>query len=1022
MSLSSTSISRPVLTTVLTLIILLFGIIGFSYLGIREYPSVDPPVISVSTSYIGANADIIEKQITEPLEQSINGIQGIRSLTSTSSTGSSQITVEFELSRDMESAANDVRDKVSKSLYKLPRDCDPPTVSKADADSDPILMIGIKSSNRSLLELSEIADLTYKEQLQTISGVSEVTIWGEKRYAMRMWMDPAKLAGYGLTPLDVRNALLRENVELPSGRIEGTSVELTIRAQGLMTTPNDFNRLIIAQQGDKVVRFSDVGYAELGAEDIRSIMKLNGVPSVGVGVIPQPGSNHIEIADEVYKRMEQIQKDLPEDVEIGMIYDNTRFIRSSIKEVGSTIIDAFVLVVLIIFLFLRDWRTTLIPTVVIPVSLIGSFFIMYLAGFSINTLSLLAIVLAIGLVVDDAIVMMENIYVKIEGGMTPLEAGIQGSNEIFFAVVSTTVTLIAVFFPIVFLQGTTGRLFREFSIVISGSVAISAFVALTFTPMLSTKLLKHRKRQPWFYRVTEPFFSWLTNAYKSTLTTFMRYRWIAIATIAAMGVCIALLWMSIPSEMAPIEDRSAIIIRSTGAEGSTYSFMSRYIDNLGELVSNVPERDVYMSRANPGSGFVRLMLVPPSERKRTQQEIYDDLAPQLAPFTDARPFIMQQSTFGGRRVRQPVQYVLQAPSLDKLKEYVPQFMAKVNESKVLQMADVNLKFTKPEVRVDINRDKANLMGVSTQNIGQTLQLGLSGQRFGYFFINSKQYQVIGQMEQQYSSKTLDLRSIYVRSDQGDMVQLDNLVSLREVSTPPSLYRYNRFVSATVSAGVNKGYTIGDGLDEMDRISQEVLDESFRTALAGESKEFRDSSSSLMFAFLLALVLIYLVLAAQFESFRDPLIVMFTVPLAVFGALLFLWINEKTMNIFSQIGIIMLIGLVSKNGILIVEFANQRKANGLSIRDAVLDASAARFRPILMTSLSTILGSLPLVLAAGEGANSRIMMGIAVAGGLAVSTFLTLYIVPAMYTFLTSKKVKVAKNESKENTLLSRNDE
>ncbi|MDR1342606.1 MAG: efflux RND transporter permease subunit [Prevotellaceae bacterium] len=1003
MSISSTSINRPVLTTVSVIIITIFGLIGYTFLGVREYPSVDPPIISVNTSYIGANADIIEKQITEPLEQNINGIEGIRSLTSTSSTGQSRITVEFELGRDMESAANDVRDKVSKSIYLLPKDCDPPTVSKADADSDPILMIGIQSNSRSLLELSEIADLTYKEQLQTISGVSAITIWGEKRYAMRMWMNPSKLAGYGLTPMDVREALLRENLELPSGLIEGKNVALSIRAQGLLVTPEDFNRLIIAQQGDKVVRFRDVGYAELGPEDLRSIMKQNGVPGVGVGVIPQPGSNHIEIADEVYKRMAQIAKNLPEDVAINMINDNTTFIRSSISEVGETIVIAFVLVVLIIFLFLRDWRSTLIPTVVIPVSLIGAFFIMYLAGFSINVLSLLAIVLAIGLVVDDAIVMMENIYVKIEAGLSPLEAGIKGANEIFFAVVSTTITLVAVFFPIVFLQGTTGRLFREFSIVISGSVLISAFVAVTFTPMLSARILKHRARQPWFYRVTEPFFSGLTTFYRGTLAGFMRYRWVAIILLAAMGGGIVFLWTSIPSEMAPLEDRSLLIVRSSGTEGTTYEYMSRYMDNVTEtIVDNVPETQLIMSRAWSGGGFARLMLTPPMTRQRTQQEVYEAVTPKLYPLTDARSFVMQQSTFGGR-VRMPVQYVLQGINLDKLKEFVPKFMEKVNESPVFQMADVDLKFTKPEVRVDINRDKANLMGISTQNIGQTLQLGLSGQRFGYFFINSKQYQVIGQMERQLSSKTLDLRSIYVRSGQGEMVQLDNLVSLRETSTPPNLYRYNRFVSATVSAGLAKGKTIGDGLDEMDRIAKEVLDDTFRTALAGESKEFRDSASSLMFAFLLALVLIYLVLAAQFESFRDPLIIMFTVPLAVFGALLFLWINAKTMNIFSQIGIIMLVGLVSKNGILIVEFANQRRADGLKLMDAIMDASATRFRPILMTSLSTILGTLPLVFASGEGANSRIMMGIAVVGGLTVSTFLTLYVVPAMYTFITGKR-------------------
>jgi multidrug efflux pump len=989
------------------LVILLFGGIGFGSLGIREYPSVDPPIISVTTSYIGANADIIEKQITEPLEQNINGIEGIRSLTSTSSTGQSRIVVEFELSRDMESAANDVREKVSSALFRLPKDCDPPTVSKANADSDPILMIGLTSNTRSLLELSEIADLTYKEQLQTISGVSQVVIWGEKRYAMRLWMNPSKLAGYGLTPLDVRDALLRENVELPSGKLEGRSVELNIRAQGLMITPHDFNRMIIKQVGDNVIRFSDIGYAELGPEDIRSIMKLDGVPGMGIGVIPQPGSNHIEIADEVYRRMEMIKKDLADDVKVAMVFDNTSFIRSSIKEVQETIYVSFALVVIVIFLFLRDWRTTLIPVLTIPISLVGTFFIMYIAGFTINTLSLLAVVLAIGLVVDDAIVMMENIYVKVESGMRPLEAGLQGAKEMFFAVVSTTVTLVTVFLPIVFLEGTTGRLFREFSIVISGAVLISSFVALTFTPMFSTKILRRHRRQPWFYRATEPFFVRLTTFYRNSLVVFMKYRWTAVVVTLAMMAAIVYLWQNIPAEMAPVEDRSAVTIRASGPEGSTYDFMNNYVEQLEQATAEEAGSDLYLmqSRSWIGGGFVRLRLLPPSERKRTQQELFAKIVPLASRFTQARGFVQQQATFSSGRGGMPVQYVLQAANLDKLKEFVPKFMALVNESPVFRMADVNLKFTKPEMRLEINRDKANLMGISTQNIGQTLQLGLSGQRFGYFFINAKQYQVLGQIEQQYSSKALDLKSIYVRNNSGNMVQLDNLITLREQSTPPNLYRYNRFVSATISAGLAEGKTIANGLDEMDRIARATLDDTFRTALAGESKEFRDSSSSLMFALLLAILLVYLILSAQFESFRDPLIIMFTVPLALFGALLALWLMGKTMNIFSQIGIIMLLGLVSKNGILIVEFANQRREAGVSFMNALYESASSRFRPILMTSMSTVLGILPLVLASGEGANSRNMMGIAVMGGMLVSTLMTLYIVPAMYSLFSNRRAR-----------------
>ncbi|MEE4178463.1 MAG: efflux RND transporter permease subunit [Bacteroides sp.] len=1011
MSLSSLSIQRPVLSTVFTILILLFGLIGLTYLGVREFPSVDPPIISVSVSYPGANSDVIETQITEPLEQSINGIPGIRTLTSVSRQGGSRISVEFELSVDMETAANDVRDKVSQAQRRLPRDVDPPTVSKADADASPIMFVVLESDRRSLLELSEIAELTLKEQLQTISGVSGIHIWGQKRYAMRLWLDPVKLAGYGLTPLDVRNAINRENVELPSGSIEGATTELTIRTLGLMTTPEEFNNLIIKEDGGLVVRFMDVGRAELGPEDQRGFAKRNGIPMVGNAIVPQPGSNHIEIADEVYRRIEFIKKDLPDDVTIGIGFDNTNFIRSSIKEVMNTIYIAFVLVVVIIFLFLRDWRTTLIPILVIPVSLVGAFFIMYIAGFSINVLTLLAVVLAIGLVVDDAIVMMENIYVKIEQGMTPIQAGLAGSREIFFAIISTTITLIAVFFPIVFLEGMTGRLFREFSIVIAGAVAISSFVALTFTPMLSTKILKQRTKHGRFYESTEGFFRNLNEAYRRGLERFMRRRWMAIVILVVAGGLVVLLYNSIPAEMAPMEDRSQITVNARGPEGVTYEFMRDYVEDVVEVVEDtVPERESLIAMVSSGWTMIRLNLPPPNQREVTQQEIADRLTGALRPMTRARAFVTQQSTFGGRRSGMPVQYVLQAQNIEKLREVLPEFMEKVNDSEVLQMADVNLKFTKPELQITINREKANSLGVSAQNVGQTLQLALSGQRFGYFFMNGKQYQILGEIERENRNKPLDLKSLYVRNNSGDMVQLDNLVTLKEQTAPPQLYRYNRFVAATISSGLAPGKTISEGLAEMDRIADEVLDDTFRTALAGDSKDFQESSSSLMFAFLLALVLIFLVLSAQFESFKDPFIVMMTVPLAITGALLFMWYFNITMNIFSQIGIIMLIGLVSKNGILMVEFANQRKRSGMKKIEAIKYAAAARFRPILMTSLSTILGVMPLALGFGEGAQSRVAMGVAVVGGLVLSTFLTLFVVPAIYCYVSTEN-KDVKNEA-----------
>ena len=1006
MNISELSIRRPVMATVVTLVIILFGMIGYTYLGVREYPSVDNPIISVSCSYPGANADVIENQITEPLEQNINGIPGIRSLTSVSQQGSSRITVEFELSVDLETAANDVRDKVSRAQRYLPRDCDPPTVSKADADAQPILMVALQSDKRPLLELSEIADLTVKEQLQTISDVSSVSIWGEKRYSMRLWLDPIKMAGYGVTPVDIKNAVDNENVELPSGSIEGNTTELTIRTLGLMHTAKEFNDLVIKEENGRLIRLSDVGRAELGPQDIRSYMKMNGVPMVGVVVIPQPGANHIDIADAVYQRMKTMQKDLPDDVKVSYGFDNTRFIRASISEVEETVYVAFLLVIIIIFLFLRDWRVTLIPCVVIPVSLIGSFFVMYLAGFSINVLSMLAIVLAVGLVVDDAIVMTENIYIRIERGMTPKEAGIEGAKEIFFAVISTSITLVAVFFPIVFMQGTTGRLFREFSIVISGAVIISTIAALMFTPMLATKILKKKEKQSYFYRKTEPFFVGLNRIYERSLAFVMRKRVWMIPFMVLMLGAIYYLWTHIPAEMAPLEDRSLISINTRGSEGVTYEYMRDYTEDINLMVDSlVPEAKNITARVSSGSGNVQISLVDLKDRERSQMEIAEQLSRAVRTKTKARAFVQQQSTFGGRRGAMPVQYVLQATNLEKLQEVLPTFMAKVYDSPYFQMADVDLKFSKPEARITINRDKANQMGISTRSIAQTLQYGLSGQRMGYFYMNGKQYEILGEINRQQRNTPSALKSIYIRSDDGNMIQMDNLVSLEEGIAPPRLYRYNRFVSATISAGLAEGKTIGQGLDEMDRIAAETLDDTFRTALAGDSKEFRESSSSLLFAFVLAIVLIYLVLAAQFESFKDPLVIMLTVPLAVAGALIFMYSFDQTMNIFSQIGIIMLIGLVAKNGILIVEFANQKQEAGIPKMTAISEAALQRLRPILMTSASTILGLLPLVFASGEGAQGRIAMGIAVVGGMLVSTLLTLYVIPSMYSFISTNRRK-----------------
>ena len=1011
MNISELSIRRPVLATVLVLIIILFGIVGYTSLGVREYPSVDNPIISVSASYPGANAEVIENQITEPLEQQINGIPGIRSLSSVSQYGSSRITVEFELSVDLETAANDVRDKVSRAQRMLPRDCDPPTVSKADADAMPILMVALHSDKRSLLELSELADLVVKEQLQTIQDVSSVMIWGEKRYCMRLWLDPVKMSGYGITPMDVKNALDKENVELPSGTIEGNTTELEIRTLGQMHTTEEFNNLVIKHEGTKVIRFSDVGQAELSPRDIKSYMKMNGIPMVGVAVTPQPGANHINIANAVYDRMKLMEKDLPEDVGYEYGFDNTRFIRASINEVKTTLYEAFILVIFIIFLFLRDWRVTLIPCLVIPVSIVGSFFVMYMLGFSINVLSMLAVVLSVGLVVDDAIVMTENIYNRIEKGMTPLQAGIDGSREILFAIISTSITLLCVFVPIVFMQGQTGRLFREFAFVIAGAVVISTFAALTFTPMLSTKILVRREKKNAFYAWSEPFFDGMNKYYSKSLEFILRNRWITIVVmVLALGAA-AWMWTKTPSEMAPMEDRSQVTVRTQGPEGVTYEYMRDYTERINDVVDSImPDAKFVTARVASGGGNIQITLKDINERSYSQMEVFEKLSAAVRRENDARAFVQQQSSFAGGRGGMPVRYVLQATNIEKLQNVLPTFLARVNENPAFQMADADLKFSKPEVRISINREKANLLGVSTRDIAQTLQWGLSGQRMGYLYMNGKQYDIIGEINRQQRNTTQALKSIYMRSGSGDMIQMENLVDLKEDIAPPRLYRYNRFVSATISAGLGKGYTLGQALDEMDKIAKETLDDTFRTALTGESKDFRESSNSLLFAFGLALLLIYLILAAQFESFKDPLIVMITVPLAVFGALVFLRGGGQTMNIFSEIGIIMLIGLVAKNGILIVEFANQKQEAGIDKFIAIRDASTQRLRPILMTSFSTMLGLLPLMFAHGEGCAGRIAMGTAVVGGMLISTFFTMYIVPAIYSYISTDRKTRKKKE------------
>lgn len=1015
MSLSTTSIKKPVLTIVMNLLIILFGFIGYKYIGVREFPSIDPPIVSVRTSYPGANSDIIESQITEPLEKAINSIDGIKNISSSSNQGSSVITVEFNLSKNIDEAANDVRDKVSQAVRTLPKDIDGlPVVSKADANSDAILSMTLQSDTRSQLEVSDYAENVIAQRLQTIPGVSSIQIWGQKRYAMRLWLDPIKLSAYRLTPLDVKNALDRENVELPSGKIAGNSTELTVKTSGNLSTEEQFNNLIVKNDAEKLIRLRDVGYAVLGPENEESMLRESGIPMIGMALVPQPGANYLDIADEFYKRYDQIEKELPKDYRLNIALDNTVFIRQSITEVAETLILSLILVIAIIYLFFRDWSIALRPLIDIPVALIGTFFVMYLMGFSVNVLTLLAIVLATGLVVDDGIVVTENIFKKIEEGYSPLEAAIKGSNEIFMAVITISITLAAVFLPIIFLEGFVGQLFREFGVVIASAVLISAFVSLTLTPMLNAKLMKSGHKKSSFYEFTEPFFVNMVNGYARTLDKFLKFRAVALVILLICFGIIFFIGKQLQSELSPLDDRSALQISVTAPEGASFEYTDYYMLQLAQtLMDSVPEKKIVLTVTSPGftgsgaanTGFARLRLVEPNERTRSQTQIANAITAATKNMSEARAFVIQQQTIssGGRRGGLPVQYVLQAPNFEKLREVLPKFIEKAQQNQTFTMIDADLKFNKPELSVEIDREKAKSLGVSILDIAQTLQLALSGQRFGYFNMNSKQYSVVGQFDRLNRDEPIDLTSIFVRNNKSELIQLDNLVKLQEQSSPPQLYHNNRFMSATVSAALAPGKTIGDGIKEMDKIAEEVLDESFSTALAGTSRDFAESNSNILFAFILSLIIIYLILSAQFESFIDPLIIMITVPLAIAGAVLSLWMFDQTLNIFSQIGIIMLIGLVTKNGILIVEFANQLKLQGLDMATAIRQASAARLRPILMTSLAIALGALPIALSIGAAAKSRVGMGIVIIGGTIFSLILTLYIIPAIYTYMSRTK-------------------
>jgi multidrug efflux pump len=1014
MSLPSLSIKKPVLAGVFSAIIVIMGLVSWKYLGIREFPLTEPPVIAVVTFYPGASPDVIASKISKPLEESIAEASGVRTISSESREQVSIISIEFNRDIDLEDALNDVRDKVAKSKNQLPADVDPPIVEKASSADNLVAFLEVESDTRDIKEVSHLASTVIKERMQSIPGIQRVQIVGEHKYAMRLRFDPIKLAAFQLTPEDIRLALQRENMDLPSGRIEGNNNELSVRTLGRLTTTDDFNNMIIKQTENAVIKLKDIGLAELGEVNERNAI-INGTNradriGVGVAIQIQRGANAIEVVNEFYRRLEQLRSEVSSEYRLIVGFDFTKPVRESIKEVEETLFIAFALVVLIIFVFLRDWRSTIIPVLAIPVSILSAFFIMYIAGFSINVLTLLGLVLAIGLVVDDAIVVLENIYKKVEEGMHPIQAAFAGSKEIYFAVISTTITLAAVFLPIVFMGGISGQLFKEFAIVVSGSVLVSAFVALTLSPMLSAYLLKKYDKPTWLHRVTEPFFLKLNNGYAFLLTGFMRHRYLAWIFLAATAGLIFYVGKKLPSELAPAEDRSNMMLIAIAPEGVSYDFMKRNMEEVGHYVNDNTD-GLYQTYSMVAISFIpapapvniavqSIYLKDPKERKMSTQDLYYQYGAASGQFRNILLFPYMPPTIGTRYGGgQPVQYVLQAPTLDSLANVLPKFLGAARQSNKLMFVDSDLKINKPELQIDIDREKAALMGVSIQEVARALQLSLSGQRYGYFLQNERQYEVIGQVERINRNDIGDLRSIYVRTSSGQMISLDNLVTIKEGISPAAIYRYDQFTSATISAGLAPDVSLEEGIQEMERIKQDVLGANFKSVLTGQSRDYTESQGSLTFTLILALVIIYMILAAQFESLRDPLIIMLTVPMAVAGALISLYWFGQSLNVFSQIGIITLIGLITKNGILIVEFANHLKETGLSKFQAAKVAAEQRFRPILMTSLAMIFGALPIAFTF----NSRQSLGIVIAGGLVFAGILTLFIIPAVYSYVSSKK-------------------
>jgi multidrug efflux pump len=1005
-------IRRPVFATVMSLLIVLLGVIAFQRLSVREYPKIDTPVVSVRTVYKGASPQVIESQVTQPLEDSLAGIEGVRTLKSVSREEVSQITVEFVIERNADAAANDVRDRVARVRAQLPQAADDPVVSKIEADAQAILWARLSSDRHDALALSDYADRYVADRLKTLPGVASVIIGGERRYAMRLWLDRDRLAGYGLTPQDVENALRRQNVEIPAGRIESAEREFTVLTEADLRTVEQFNDMIISESRGYPVRLRDVGQAQLGALDERNIVRVNGNPAVGLGVVKQSTANTLEVARAVKAEMARMRDTLPAGMTLAVAFDSSVFIEHSIAAVYRAMGEAVLLVVLVIFLFLRSLRATLIPFVTIPVSLVGAVFVLYLFGFTINVLTLLGLVLAIGLVVDDAIVVLENCHRHVEMGKSPVQASADGSREIAFAVVAMSLTLTAVFAPVAFVPGNTGRLFAEFALTVAAAVAVSGFVALTLTPMMCSRILRGHERHGGLYLAMERFFHAMIEGYRSLLARALGARALVGAAFVAVLAGAAAVYATLKDELSPLEDRGFFITLVLAPEGASIDYTDRYMREIERMFAGVPEIRSYftavapgLDRPNPvnvGIGFVQ--LAPWNERSRKTQQITAELAPKMfAQLPGVLAFPVNPPSLGQSFRNPPVQFVIQANSYEDLERMTNALLARARQIPAVANADVDLRLNKPQLAVDIDRDKAAALGIDVEAIGRTLETLLGGRQVTRFKREGKQYDVIVQLEAKDRDTPADLSAITVRARDGRLVQLSNLARVRETVGPKELNHFNRQRAAVISANVTPGYTLGEALEQLEAAAREVLDESARTALDGPSREFRESGQALAFAFLLALAFIYLMLAAQFESFLSPFIIMLTVPLASLGALAALKLTGGTLNVYSKVGLIMLIGLITKHGILIVEFANQLRARGMAKLEAVLEASALRLRPILMTTGAMVLGSLPLALATGAGAEARQPIGWVIVGGLALGTVFTLFVIPVAYTLLVRER-------------------